>query len=65
MNFYVTFGQKHPLRNGYVVVIASNYEQARKATFDVFGNKWAMLNDEGFDNGLYTAGQFGLPLIGE
>jgi len=68
MNFYVTFGQLHPLRNGYVVVIASDYEQARKVTFEVLGNKWSSLNDESSLEGykhMYPAGQFGLPIIGE
>jgi hypothetical protein len=63
--FYITFGQNHPLRNGYVVVRASDRELAREAAFDVFGTKWAFLHDETEDMTWYSLGAIGEPIIGE
>jgi hypothetical protein len=65
MEYYVSFGQLHPLRDGYVVVIASSYENARTAVIAVLGNKWASLNTSDTDMSLYPAGQIGRPIIGE
>jgi hypothetical protein len=40
LNWYVTFGQKHPLKDAYVIVEASSYSNARNAVFDVLGSHW-------------------------
>ncbi len=47
--FYITFGQLHPLRDCYIVVMAETKEAARRYAFEVLGNKWA---------GLYTRENF-------
>jgi hypothetical protein len=44
--FYLTFGQQHPLRNGWIEVEVDIYMEAREAVFEVFGNKWSGLYDE-------------------
>lgn len=44
--FYLTFGQNHPLRNGYVLVEAPSEEEARQEVVSVFGTKWAFLYSE-------------------
>ena len=62
--FYITFGQNHPLRNGYVVVRASSRELAREAAFEVLGNKWAFLYDETEDMSWYPLGAVGEKVIG-
>ena len=43
MEFYVTFGQDHPLRHHYVIVRSISQDRARKAVFQVLGTKWAFL----------------------
>ena len=45
LNWYVTFGQKHPLKDAYVIVEASSYSNARNAVFDVLGSHWCFLNN--------------------
>jgi hypothetical protein len=44
--WYVTFGAKHPLRDYYVIVAASSYENARAAVFDVLGVKFSCIYPE-------------------
>ena len=44
--FYVTFGQRHPLRDHFVIVTASSYENARAAAMDVLGIKWAFIYED-------------------
>jgi hypothetical protein len=58
MNFYLTFGQKyhyesHPTvcikpinPDGYVKIVASDYQKAREKAFEVFGTFWSFLYDE-------------------
>lgn len=69
--FYLTFGFDHTAiqnakqrdsykyHNGYVIIKAFNYEQARSHAFKIFGNEWAFCYDSAdFNNKhLYTAGE--------
>lgn len=58
--FYLTFGQKYPWRNGYVEVIAPDYDTARKWVEDIFGNQWSNLyTEENFDKEAFPAGKLG------
>lgn len=63
--FYVTFGQNHPLRDGYVVIEALDYDTARQAAFDIFGQKFAFIRetDDIERGGFFPAGQFGKTMI--
>lgn len=67
MRFFVTFGQLHPLRDGYVIVMASNYDNAREITFKILGTQWSALNplEKASDTQLYPMGPIGHPIIGE
>jgi hypothetical protein len=40
-NYYFTFGQKHPLKDHWVRIVAPNESLARKTMFEIFGDKWA------------------------
>lgn len=71
--FYVTFGQKYrrqqhpqainnsyPHPDGYLTVIAGNYDEARAAVYQVLGILWAFLYSQGtFDRSLYPLGELG------
>jgi hypothetical protein len=47
MVFHVTFGQQHPLRNGFVSIEADDRDDARRKVCSVLGDRWAMLyNDD-------------------
>ncbi len=65
MIFYVTFGQNHPLRHGYVIIQAYDASAAREAAFDVLGNKWAFIYNDTEDMSCYKLGAVGEPIIGE
>ena len=65
MIFYVTFGQQHPLRHGYVIIHATDYSQAREAAFDALGTKWAFIYNDTKDMSIYKLGAVGEPIIGE
>lgn len=39
--FAITFGQAHPLRDNYCVIIAPDASKARAGAFQTFGEKWA------------------------
>ncbi len=43
MKFYLTFGQGHPLRNGWVEVEANSFYEAHEKAFKFFGKFWSML----------------------
>jgi len=64
--FYLTFGQKSPFRNGYVLIVAVDYENARNLVEDIFGNKWSNLYDENVwgkeEAALFPSGQVGKTL---
>ncbi len=62
MNFYVTFGQLHPLRDGYVVVSAPDMSAARAAAFAVLGPKWAFAYDQQPSPARYPLGAVGRPI---
>lgn len=66
--FYVSFGQKHPLRNGWVEVEAPDYASARDAVFNIFGMKFAFIretDDMARAKDFFPAGQFGETIIVE
>lgn len=65
LKFFVTFGQLHPLRDGYVIIEASTYENARAVIFEVLGTKWAFIQNEDTDMSSYPMGPVGRPIIGE
>lgn len=59
-NYYLTFGQKYPWRNGYVLVEAPDYETARQWVIDIFEAKWSGLyTEEKFNRSLFPAGKLG------
>jgi hypothetical protein len=41
--FYLTFGQKSPARNGYILIHAESYEAARHTAVENYGQAWSML----------------------
>ncbi len=43
MKFYLTFGQGHPLSNGWVEIEAESYNEAHSLAFEFFGKFWSML----------------------
>jgi hypothetical protein len=45
-NFYITFGQRSPFRNGWVVIVASGKEEAQAEAHSVFGPHWSMCYSE-------------------
>jgi hypothetical protein len=59
-NFYLTFGQAHPLKDGWVLVRAESYDVARTEVFEIFGAKFATLyKEEDFKSSYFPAGQIG------
>lgn len=46
MTYYITFGQKHPLRDNWIEVEAPNYDACSKEVFDIFGSKYAFIYPE-------------------
>jgi hypothetical protein len=63
--FYVTFGQTHPLRDGYVVIYAYTDGAARAAAFDVLGQKWSSLSRVPCDSKSFPDGACGHPIIAD
>ena len=58
--FYFTFGQKHPLRDGWIEVSAPTAEQARDEIVPLFGEQWESLyEDADFPRAMFPAGRFG------
>jgi len=66
-NYYLTFGQKeregeHPTfpdahPDGFITIVATNMESARKKAFDHIGNRFAFIYEESnFDFNLYSYG---------
>lgn len=45
MNFYISFGKSHPLKNGLVKIVAENGQAARAVAEEHFG-KWSMIYPE-------------------
>ena len=60
MNFYLTFGQQSPARNGYILVKAKSYDEANAMVRDKYDQQWSMLyNDEDFKPDYFPAGCIG------
>ena len=60
MKFYLTFGQDHPLRNGWVEIEAPTYGEVRELVHGVFGTHWSMLYKEGeFEKEYFPLGKIG------
>lgn len=58
--YYLTFGRKYPWRNGWVEVLASDYETALEYVVDIFGQAWSFLyTEEEFNKTFYPAGKLG------
>lgn len=63
-NFYLTFGQQYPWRNGWVLVQAEDYARARAIVVEVFESKWSNLyEEEKFDRSFFPAGQIGETMV--
>jgi hypothetical protein len=63
MKFYITFGQKSPFRNGYVVIEAINVSVAHEIAMNSFGNKWAWVYSENeIRKEFFPLGQIGATL---
>lgn len=60
--FYVTFGQKHPLKDSYVVIYAHTEQAARNAPFSVLGPKWSISSDLVPESSLFPQGAYGSPI---
>lgn len=60
--YFVTFGQNHPLRDGWVEIMAEDESTARELAYTVLG-RWAMVyNSEKFFFGIdkyFPAGRYG------
>ena len=65
LRFYVTFGQLHPLRDGYVVIYAYTEAGARSAAFEVLGQKWASLSMQIPDSKSFPEGTCGRPIVAD
>lgn len=63
--WYVTFGAIHPLRDYYVIVSASSYENARAAVFDVLGAKFSHVYPDPPENKYVPKGPVGEMIQGE
>lgn len=62
-NFYVTFGQKSPFRDGYVLIEASDIRTAREEAFYALGECWSNIyEDPLFNHDMYPMGQIGKTL---
>ena len=65
MNFFVTFGQAHPLRDYWVKVIAKDEGEARRVVADVLGQKFAFVYlEKDFHPQYFPGGEVGEPIIG-
>ena len=66
MKYFLTFGQDHPLRNGWIEIETWAYGIARTLAFQFFGKHWAhVYKEEDFEKGLYPSGKIGEILRGE
>lgn len=58
--YYLTFGQKYPWRNGYVLVIAKDYNTAREYVESIFKEQFSFLyHEKDFKKDFFPAGQLG------
>ena len=65
MTYYVTFGQRHPLRKGYIEVEAPDYESAKAEVDYIFGDRYSFIRvtDDIKRGDFFPAGRFGEILI--
>ncbi len=57
--FYLTFGQRG-LRDGFVTILARDYDDARGFVVDEYGQRWSCLyTEEDWDPSYFPAGSFG------
>ena len=55
--FYITFGQDHLFRDGWIEIKAKSEQQARMKTFDTFGDKWSSIyTKKNFKPGFFPMG---------
>lgn len=57
LEWHVSFGVQHPREphptyskadgNGYITILADNYDQARDFAYNLLGTKWALLYEPG------------------
>ena len=58
--YCVTFGQSHPLRDGWIEVEAESESSARELAFDILGQKWSfMYAKDTFDDYYFSGGKYG------
>lgn len=56
-NYYLTFGQKSPARNGYILIQAREYNHARAIVKNEYDQEWPNLYEEkDFDKSFFPAG---------
>jgi hypothetical protein len=65
IRFYVTFGQLHPLRDGYVEIWAYTEAGARTAAFEILGQKWSSLSMVPCDLKSFPEGVYGRPIVAD
>lgn len=65
LRFYVTFGQLHPLRDGYVEIWAYTEGAARAAAFEILGQKWGSLSMVPCDSKSFPEGGYGWPIVAD
>jgi hypothetical protein len=58
--YYFTFGQRHPLRDNWIEIIAPDGQIARDETIARFGLRWAMqYNDADWRPEYFSGGRVG------
>lgn len=57
-NFYLTFGQNHPLKDGYVRIKAESEKLARQKAIENYAQKWSGLyTDANWDPSYFPNGE--------
>lgn len=60
-NFYITFGQTSPAKNGWIRVVAADLMSARKIAMDTYKDKWSNIYPErDFEPELFPNGELGV-----
>lgn len=60
-NFYLTFGQQSPLKNGWIKVVAKDETAARHLVIEQYGIKWSGLYaEEIFEPYYFPEGELGV-----
>lgn len=65
--YYLTFGQAHPLRNGYVEVVGRTEELASRKAFEIFGPHFGFIRPENVKDQkkFFPHGKFGETLYAD